>query len=93
MPKFILVPLIEGKNTDREVKAEKVIEDIKKFPQEPKHVYNMERLPPCKYSSEGNYSMFTVHEFPIIEPSAAKQSHKDLVEKITTNILDENIVR
>ena len=75
------------------MKADQVIKTIQTFPPDPKHVYNMERLPPCKYSSEGNKSMFAVHEFPLIEPSTVKQGHKDLVERITTNIMDENIVR
>ena len=50
-------------------------------------------MPPCKIITEGNKSTFAVYEFPAIEPSAVKQEHKDLVDKITTNIMDETIVR
>ena len=42
---------------------------------------------------EGTKSTYAVYEFPVLEPSAVKQEHKDLVEKITTNIMDETIVR
>jgi hypothetical protein len=37
--------------------------------------------------------MFAVHEFPVVEGEAVKQEYKDLVEKITSNIMDETIVR
>ena len=93
MEKFILIPQVEGKDTNKEVSADCIHETLKVFPQDPKHVSNAERMPPCKTSTEGNRSNFAVYEFPVAVPSAAKQEHKDLVEKITTNIMDENIVR
>lgn len=61
MDKFILIPLVNGKDTDKQVKADKIIELLKTFPQDPKHYYNLEKMPPCKQAIEGNKSMLAVH--------------------------------
>ena len=50
-------------------------------------------MPPCKHSVEGDKAIFAVYEFPVVEKEAVKQEYKDLVEKITSNIMDETIVR
>lgn len=52
-----------------------------------------ERLPPAKYLTEGAKSIFHVYDFPKIEAALAKKEYREIVDRITTNILDESIVR
>ena len=71
----------------------KTLDLLKSFPQESKHFYLFDRLPPSKYFTEGNKSIFEVHDFPVVEAAAVARENSELVNRFTTNIMDEAIVR
>ena len=91
--KFYIIPLVESRESNAVVSVSKQLDTLKSFPQEPRHLYLNERLPPAKYLTEGPKSIFFVYEFPKIEASQTKKEYREIVDKITTNILDEAIVR
>jgi hypothetical protein len=94
--KFHLIPLVDCKEVAHSVsvpQVERQMELLKSFPQEPRHLYTQERLPPAKYLTEGSKSIFHVYDFPKVEAALAKKEYCEIVDKITTNILDESIVR
>jgi hypothetical protein len=64
--KFHLIPLVDARPLPNPVPAhvDRQIELLKSFPQEPRHVYVQERLPPGKYLTEGSKSIFHIHDFP-----------------------------
>lgn len=72
--KYYLIPLVDSQPTDVVLNTEEKIKTIREtFPQEPKHAYTLERLPPSKYFTEGSKSIFHVHEFPVVELSVVKR--------------------
>lgn len=73
------MPLVDGQPTGNPQPFSKIAQTLSLFPQEMKHFYNLDKLPPCRYSSEGPRCSFAVHEFPVLELATVKQEYREIV--------------
>lgn len=92
-----ILPLIFTSPSLLQLPSEKTLKSLKKFDFEAKHITGGNERPPSKYgqSSGDQFKryIYEVHEFSIVKLDQIKKEYSEAVEKITTNIMDEGIVR